>query len=73
MKRHGNLFKDIVSSVMSYIGWVKHCNGYNLLKKHVLKNEQISKIMRETSERLEIENPLKGFKQKIRKGENVFK
>lgn len=40
MKRYNNLFDKIVSldnlylaEMCSHIGWLKHCNGINLLKK----------------------------------------
>lgn len=51
--------QHIVSSIMSYIGWIAHCDGYNLLEKYILTNEKIQEIVSEASENLSIEDPLK--------------
>ena len=51
--------KHIVSSVMSYAGWIKHCNGYNLIRTHVLEDCQVMEIMDKSSNLLDIENPLR--------------
>ncbi|MBT9139000.1 MAG: Group II intron-encoded protein LtrA [Syntrophomonadaceae bacterium] len=50
--------QHIVSSLMSYIGWIQHCNGYNLLSKYVLGNERIIRAMDRASEELGIRNPI---------------
>ena len=48
----------VVSSVMSYMGWIKHCNGHNLITKYILGNVRIVKAMDMASESLGIINPL---------------
>jgi retron-type reverse transcriptase len=40
--------KHIVSSIMSYSGWIKHANGHNLLKKYITGNPKISEILAES-------------------------
>ncbi len=49
---------SIVSSVMSSLGWLKHCNSYNLAKKLIFDNSVIMKIMAESSVNLKIRNPI---------------
>jgi len=51
--------QHIVSSVMSYVGWMQHGNCYNLLNKYILKDEQIGEIMNQCSRELKHKNPLK--------------
>jgi len=48
----------VISSVMSYMGWIKHCNGHNLVAKHILGNSCLVRAMERVSERLGIRNPL---------------
>ena len=48
----------VVSSVMSYMGWIKHRNGHNLITKYILGNVRILKAMDMASESLGIINPL---------------
>ncbi len=48
----------IVSSVMSYMGWVKHCNGHNLVAKYILGNSQVLRAVDRACESLTIINPL---------------
>ena len=54
MKNH-----HIVSSVMSYVGWMQHGNCYNLLCKYILRDKQVNEIMNYCSLELKHENPLK--------------
>jgi len=49
---------SIISSVMSSLGWLKHCNSYNLAKKLIYDNLVITRIMEESSFRLCIRNPM---------------
>lgn len=51
--------QHIVSSVMSYVGWMQHGNCYNLLSKYVLLDNKIGEIMSQYSNELGHENPLK--------------
>ena len=48
----------VVSSVMSYMGWIKHCNGHNLVAKYILGNSQLIRAMDRACESLGIINPL---------------
>jgi len=48
----------IISSVMSYMGWIKHCDGHNLLSKYILEDKHVLKAMDRASENLGIRNPL---------------
>lgn len=34
---------EVVSSIMSYYGWLKHCNSYNLISKHI--NDEVIRII----------------------------
>jgi len=60
IKTHSNKMgnQHIVSSVMSYVGWMQHGNCYNLLNKHVLQDKQLGEIMNQCSLELGHENPL---------------
>lgn len=51
----------VVSSVMSYMGWIKHCDGHNLLLKYILRNDKLLRAMDRASESLDIRNPLGGL------------
>ena len=51
--------QHIVSSVMSYVGWMQHGNCYNLLNKHILHDKQVDEIMNQCSIELKHKNPLK--------------
>ena len=48
----------IVSSIMSYTGWIKHCDGHHLLSTYILDNQKLLEIMDRASESLGIRNPL---------------
>lgn len=50
--------QKIVSSVMSYYGWLKHCDSYNLQRKYLFENPKILNIMNRASDDLGIRNPL---------------
>ena len=59
-KQSNNLAPQaILSSIMSYTGWIKHCNGYNLLTKLVLENEPVRQAMEQASVNLAMRNPLR--------------
>lgn len=49
---------EIVSSIMSYVGWIKHCNGFNLIKKYILRDEEVIRAMNKSCKELNINNPL---------------
>lgn len=46
--------QSIVSSVMSYLGWIQFCNGHNLGRKYVTGNEKIIRIMNQSADKLGI-------------------
>jgi hypothetical protein len=50
--------QSIISSIMSYAGWIKHCNGHHLLTKLILENKPVREAMDRASAKLEIRNPL---------------
>jgi retron-type reverse transcriptase len=54
--RYGD--QTIVSSIMSYIGWLSHCNCKNLLNSRILQNPELVAIMERSSHSLGINNPL---------------
>lgn len=51
--------QHIVSSIMSYVGWIQHCDGYNLLKKFIFEDETLMKLLDKSSSQLGFENPLR--------------
>ncbi|MFA5408099.1 MAG: reverse transcriptase/maturase family protein [Bacilli bacterium] len=50
--------QTVVSSVMSYLGWLQHCDSHNLVEKYVYQNPKLVGIMDSASEDLGIKNPL---------------
>jgi len=46
--------QSIVSSVMSYIGWIQFCSGYNLERKYVTENDKIQFILNNATEALHL-------------------
>ena len=51
--------ESVISSVMSSIGWLKHCNSRNLLSKTVLDDEIIMNMVDVKSFEMGISNPLR--------------
>ena len=47
--------QTIISSVMSYLGWVGFCNGYNLQKKYLINNDKIICILNNAADELRID------------------
>lgn len=52
---------SIVSSVMSSLGWLKHCDSYHLSQKLIYANPAICEIMELASRELYIKNPLENL------------
>jgi retron-type reverse transcriptase len=52
---------SIVSSVMSYYGWLKHCNSYNLQHKYLFNNSKLTSIVNNSCDNIGIKNPLTGM------------
>jgi retron-type reverse transcriptase len=48
----------VVSCVMSYMGWIKHCNGHNLVRKYISTNDRLNVALNRACENLQIKNPL---------------
>lgn len=58
---HRNLRPQyIVSSVMSYLGWLRYCNSYNLRSSYMY-NRTILEIMDDASNALGIMNPMMNY------------
>lgn len=51
--------QHIVSSIMSYVGWLQHGNCYNLLSKYVLHNARLMGIIEGACDELGFGNPLR--------------
>lgn len=51
--------QHIVSSVMSYVGWMQHGTCYNLLSKYILEDNQLNNVLNQCCVELGHENPLK--------------
>ena len=47
MMAHPEMFgpQNIVSSIVSILGWLSYCNSYNLANKYIYSNEQLQKII----------------------------
>ena len=50
--------EHIISSVMSYCGWIKFCDCHHLKEKYIVGNGEIVTIMEGAAEKLGIINPL---------------
>jgi hypothetical protein len=48
----------VINSIMSYIGWLSHCDSYNILSKYVFENGIILSKLETASENLKINNLL---------------
>jgi len=57
--------KYIISSIMSYVGWLVHCDSHNLLNKYIYKDEFILNIIENASKDLNLKrNPIDKFMEK---------
>ena len=52
--------QTIISSVMSYWGWLQHCNSYNLQQSCLLTRD-LQAVMRNAAATLGISNPLENY------------
>jgi len=50
--------QHVVSSIMSYVGWIEHGDCYNLLRRHVLDDLNVRRALEYACDELEIGNPL---------------
>jgi retron-type reverse transcriptase len=50
--------ETVVSSIMSHYGWIKHCDGWNLINDQVLQNDRLRDIMDRNCKVLGCRNPL---------------
>lgn len=50
--------QQIISSIMSYHGWLKHCDSYHLQQKYLFDNPRIISIMDTAAKDLGITNPM---------------
>lgn len=53
--------QNMISSIMSYLGWLRHCDSYHLQSSYVYDNPIILKKMDHASMELGIENPLRKY------------
>jgi retron-type reverse transcriptase len=53
--------ESAISSVMSTLGWIKHCNSFNLVKRYILENPGIKTAISNYSEVLGISDPLEKY------------
>lgn len=51
--------QHIMSSVMSFVGWIQHADGYNFIKNYLLTDQKVVKILDRAANKLEIQNPLR--------------
>lgn len=51
--------QHIVSSIMSYVGWLQHADCFNLLREYVLDDVKLLKVFEQACAELDIENPLR--------------
>jgi len=59
--------KHVLSSIMSYLGWLMHCNSYNLLERYIYGNQNILDIFENVRIDLNLrENPMTKFKEKLK-------
>jgi len=55
-----------ISSVMSYVGWLKHCNSYNLAEKYLFDNKTLLAVFESACSQKHIKNPLQQFIEEVR-------
>jgi retron-type reverse transcriptase len=53
--------ESAISSIMSSLGWIKHCNSFHLVKKWILENYDLKSLITNYSIDLGISNPLEKF------------
>ncbi len=51
--------QNVVSSVMSYLGWLRHCDSHHLQARYIFGNQIVLAEMERASSILNIENPLR--------------
>ncbi|MCF8012689.1 MAG: reverse transcriptase/maturase family protein [Clostridiales bacterium] len=49
----------VISSIMSFVGWIQHCDGYNLIKSYILTDQKLIKVMDQAADKLGITNPIR--------------
>lgn len=62
--------QHIISSLMSYCGWIQHCDCHHLLQKYVLNNDELIEITDKSSKVLNITNPIMKLmaKERLKRG-----
>jgi len=50
--------ESVISSIMSSLGWLKHCDSHHLVKKLILDDSGLISLIASHAERLGIHNPL---------------
>ena len=59
MKKQRVKTQMLASGNWNNVGWIQHCNGYNLTQKYLTSDQRIMAIMEEASAALGFKNPLK--------------
>jgi len=49
----------VVSSIMSFVGWIQHCDGYNLIRSYILEDKTLISLMDQASDKMDIANPIR--------------
>ncbi|MCK9328022.1 MAG: reverse transcriptase/maturase family protein [Bacteroidales bacterium] len=56
----GNLDpQNVISSTMSYLGWLKHCDAHHLSTRYIYNNQAVLAEVERAASTLKIENPLR--------------
>lgn len=70
-KHHGSMGpQHVLSSIMSYIGWLQHCNSHNLVRKYILQNPELQVAAESAARRAGVSNPLLKFISRYHEGVN---
>ena len=49
----------VISSIMSFVGWIQHCDGYNLIKSYILEDKKLINLIDEAADKMGINNPIR--------------
>lgn len=63
---------SVVSSVMSYIGWLKHCDSHTLLNKYIFRNLPLLSNVDHSSRFLNINNPLDKYLKQEKSNVRIY-
>jgi len=49
----------VISSIMSFVGWISHCDGYNLIRSYILTDHKLIGLMDQAADKIGINNPIR--------------